>query len=66
MEESRATTGSVSKARRTTFIVLTVLFGLGLGLGAFAFLGLVTAGSGWGAGRCIGSTISPGARTVAC
>jgi hypothetical protein len=34
--------------RRTTFIVLTVVFGLGLGLGAFAFLGLVTAWFGLG------------------
>ena len=39
---------SVSKGRRTTFIVLTVLFGLGLGFGAFALLGLV--GAWFGAG----------------
>lgn len=32
-----------SKGRRTTFIVLTVLFGLGLGVAGFAFLGLVAA-----------------------
>lgn len=36
------------KARRTTFIVLTVLFGLGLGFAAFAFLGLVEAWFGLG------------------
>jgi hypothetical protein len=36
------------KARRTTFIVLTVLFGLGLGFAAFAFLGLVGAWFGLG------------------
>ena len=39
---------TASKRRRTTFIVLTTLFGLGLGLGAFAFLGLVTAWFGLG------------------
>ena len=33
----------VSKGRRTTFIVLTVLFGLGAGVAGFAFLGLVAA-----------------------
>ena len=38
----------VSKGRRTTFVVLTILFGLGLGLGAFAFLGLVAAWFGVG------------------
>lgn len=36
------------KARRTTFIVLTLVFGLGLGFGAFAFLGLVGAWFGLG------------------
>lgn len=41
-------TTPVSKGRRTTFIVLTSVFGLGLGFGAFAFLGLVTAWFGLG------------------
>jgi hypothetical protein len=36
------------KARRTTFIVLTLLFGLGLGFAAFSFLGLVGAWFGLG------------------
>ena len=36
------------KTRRTTFIVLSALFGLGIGFGAFAFLSLATAWFGVG------------------
>ncbi len=48
MAQSSVAGGPVSKARRTTFIVLTVIFGLGIGFAGFGFLSLI---GGWfGAG----------------